>query len=249
MSIQGAAADSVVKLISKLYDDSKYLVSNTANKIVEIPSNIGKVVVTVEGIPLKIVETVNKLQKTTAMLVAVPEKVGSTIGNIVTITTNAVTKNGGKLQQSLNDGAKGVVGAISKTTLNGLYGIPGVGQLTAAAVGTVVTSAAALESANKVVGVGTKIMDDFVVEAGTVQTGTVQPGTVQPGTVKTGTVQHGTVQSGGAKTRRHLKKIIRDRQFIQTRTNKMIREFMNPCLTKTHNKKHISKKSKRRRRL
>lgn len=54
-------------------------------------------------------------------------------------------------------------------------------------------------------------------------------------------------QSGGAKTRRHLKKMIRERQLIQTRTNKMIHEFMNPSL-KTQNKKHIIKKTKRRRR-
>jgi hypothetical protein len=55
-------------------------------------------------------------------------------------------------------------------------------------------------------------------------------------------------QYGGAKTRRQLKRVIRDRELIQTRTNKMIREFMNPKHTTTQNKKHISKKSKRRRR-
>jgi hypothetical protein len=55
-------------------------------------------------------------------------------------------------------------------------------------------------------------------------------------------------QYGGAKTRRHLKRVIRDRELIQTRTNKMIREFMNPKHATTQNKKHISKKSKRRRR-
>ena len=55
-------------------------------------------------------------------------------------------------------------------------------------------------------------------------------------------------QTGGAKTRRHLKRVIRDRELIQTRTNKMIREFMNPTHKTTQNKKHISKKSKRRRR-
>ena len=54
-------------------------------------------------------------------------------------------------------------------------------------------------------------------------------------------------QTGGAKTRRHLKNIIRDRKLIQSRTNKMISEFMNPSLTRSH-KKHISKKTKRRRR-
>lgn len=244
MSIQGAAASVVNNVIntasngvSKLYEDGKGLVSNTANKIVELPSDIGNVIVTVETIPLKIVEKVNELQKTTAILVTVPEKVGSIIGNIATIAKKSITKNGDKLQQSLNDSAKGVVGAVSKSTLNGLYGIPVVGQLTAAAVGTAATSAAALESANNVVGVGTKIMDDFVKEAAD-----------QIGSGQTGIGQSGTGQTGGAKTKRHLKKIIRDRQFIQTRTNKMIREFINPGLTKTHNKKYISKKSKRRRR-
>ena len=54
-------------------------------------------------------------------------------------------------------------------------------------------------------------------------------------------------QGGGAKTRRHLKKTIRQRQLIQTRTNKMIREFMNPSLTITQNKKHIKSKRRRRR--
>ena len=52
---------------------------------------------------------------------------------------------------------------------------------------------------------------------------------------------------GGAKTRRHLKNTIRQRQLIQTRTNKMIREFMNPSLTRTQNKKHIKSKRRRRR--
>jgi len=55
-------------------------------------------------------------------------------------------------------------------------------------------------------------------------------------------------QYGGAKTRRHLKRVIRDRELIQTRTNKMIREFMNPKHTTTQNKKYIHRKSKRRRR-
>jgi len=53
-------------------------------------------------------------------------------------------------------------------------------------------------------------------------------------------------KGGGAKTRRHLKKIINNRQLIQTRTNKMIREFLGRATTQ--NKKQISKKSKRRRR-
>jgi hypothetical protein len=51
---------------------------------------------------------------------------------------------------------------------------------------------------------------------------------------------------GGAKTRRHLKRVIRDRELIQTRTNKMISEFLGRATTQ--NKKYISKKSKRRRR-
>jgi hypothetical protein len=55
-------------------------------------------------------------------------------------------------------------------------------------------------------------------------------------------------QGGGAKTRRHLKKMIHHRQLIQTRTNKMIHEFMNPNHTTTKNKKYMQKKSKRRRR-
>lgn len=53
-------------------------------------------------------------------------------------------------------------------------------------------------------------------------------------------------QYGGAKTRRHLKRIIRDRELIQTRTNKMISEFLGRATTQ--NKKQISNKSKRRRR-
>lgn len=53
-------------------------------------------------------------------------------------------------------------------------------------------------------------------------------------------------KGGGAKTRRHLKRVIRDRELIQTRTNKMIREFLGRATTQ--NKKQISKKSKRRRR-
>jgi len=51
---------------------------------------------------------------------------------------------------------------------------------------------------------------------------------------------------GGAKTRRQLKNIIKHRHLIQTRTNKMIREFLGH--TTTQNKKYIPKKSKRRRR-
>lgn len=36
-------------------------------------------------------------------------------------------------------------------------------------------------------------------------------------------------QNGGAKkTRKHMKKVIRDRVLIQSRTNKMIHEFLNP---------------------
>jgi len=36
-------------------------------------------------------------------------------------------------------------------------------------------------------------------------------------------------QTGGAKkTRKHMKKVIRDRVLIQSRTNKMIHEFLNP---------------------
>jgi hypothetical protein len=61
------------------------------------------------------------------------------------------------------------------------------------------------------------------------------------------TMGGGQQKRGGAKTRRLLKNIIRDRKLIQTRTNKMISEFTNPSLTRT-NKKHISKKSKRIRR-
>lgn len=53
-------------------------------------------------------------------------------------------------------------------------------------------------------------------------------------------------KGGGAKTRRHLKRVIRDRELIQTRTNKMIREFLGRATTP--NKKQISKRSKRRRR-
>lgn len=222
-SVVNNLINTVAAGAGKVYEDGK-------NIVTELPSKVGNVVATVEALPLNVVDKVEQYQKTAAALVGIQDKVASTVGDLATIATNVIAKDSDKLQQGLNEGAKNVVGSASKAALNGLYGIPGVGQLTAAAVGTASTGAAALDSANNIVSVGTGIMNNFAKEA----SGLVE--------------QSNTGQTGGAKTRRHLKKMIRERQLIQTRTKKMIHEFMNPSHSKTQNKKHIIKKTKRRRR-
>jgi hypothetical protein len=233
-SVAKKALDNVAAGVATVYIDGTNFVSN-------LPSGAGKVIAAVEAVPLKMAAKVDEYQKTAASLVGVQGKIESIIGNLVTIATTAITKNGPKLQESLNEGAKGVVGSASNAALSGVYGLPVVGQLASAAVGTASTGAAALKSANNVLGVGTQIMNQIVEDA-TKESGAPQHSVAAALGSKTGG------QTGGAKTRRHLKKMIRQRHLIQTRTNKMIHEFMNPIHPKTMNKKYFSKKSKRRRR-
>lgn len=231
-SVAKKALDNVAAGVATVYIDGTNFVFN-------LPSGAGKVIAAVEAVPLKMAAKVDEYQKTAASLVGVQGKIESIIRDLATIATKAITTNGAKLQESLNEGAKGVVGSASNAALSGVYGLPVVGQLAAAAVGTASTGAAALKSANNVLGVGTQMMNQIVEDA-TKESGAPQHSVAAALGSKTGG------QTGGAKTRRHLKKMIRERQLIQTRTNKMISEFTNPSLTRTH-KKHISKKSKRRR--
>jgi hypothetical protein len=226
-NIANEAITSASSGVSKLYEDGKQLVSNSTETILAFPSKIGGVVETVESFPLSVAEHVDKARKSSNALVKVPEQVQSTLGDIAAIATESIAKHGDDIQKGLNDGAKNVTGSIGRATLEGFKAIPFVGVGVAAGKGAFDTAVSLTKSFQDLGGVATKIVND-ITEKAKLNIATKTDG-----------------QTGGAKTRRHLKKMIRDRQLIQTRTNKMIHDFTNP---KPQTKKNMPKKKTMRRR-
>jgi hypothetical protein len=218
------AVDDASAGVKEVYDDGK-------EALLVLPNMVGDALEGIENLPKTITTKVNEFQETTAALVKVPEQVGSIVGDLTTIVEDSVGKQSEKLEAAVVKGSEGVIGTIGKASVESFKAIPVVGMGVAAGKGAVDTGIVLLNSFRDLGGIAAKIVNDITDKA--------KKNIV---TNKTGG------QRGGAKTRRLLKNIIRDRKLIQTRTNKMISEFTNPRQMTRQNKKHIFKKTKRRRR-
>jgi hypothetical protein len=217
----------------ELYKDGKEALSVLPNMAVTAVQKI-------ESLPGTITKTVDKLQETTAALVNVPKQVGSIVGDLTTIVKYSVEEQGEKIKGVVVKGAEGVIGTMGKAGVESLKAIPVIGVGVAAGKGAADTGIVLLNSFKDLGTVATQIVNNITDKA---KNNILNKPTEQT----TSEVKEGG-QYGGAKTRRKLKKMIRERQLIQTRTDKMIREFMNPKHTTTQNKKYVRRKSKRRRR-
>jgi hypothetical protein len=227
------AVDDAAAGVKEVYDDGK-------EALLVLPNMVGDAFESIENLPKTVTNKVNELQETTTALVKVPEQVGSIVGDLTTIVGDSVEEQSEKIEGAVVKGAEGVIGTVGKAGVESLKAIPVVGVGVAAGKGAVDTGIVLLNSFRDLGNVATQIVNNITEKA---KTNILNRPTEQSKTEKKVGGQY-----GGAKTRRHLKNIIRDRELIQTRTNKMIREFMNPTHRTTQNKKHISKKSKRRRR-
>ncbi len=207
--------------------------SDFVEKIENVPGQLGEAL---ESVPSKFVDvitnasnTIDKIADATTHL-AEPTKYKTIVANVGSVAENIIGNiNTNELEQKIVDGASklaniGVDTFITAAKTNPITGLP----IIAMEKGTKAASQFVI-SGSEIVNKLNEGLDKTLKEIDT------------PMFPKTG-------QSGGAKTRRHLKKMIRERQLIQTRTNKMIHEFTNPNHRSTQNKKHIIKKTKRRRR-
>ena len=215
-------------------------ITNIALKVEELPKIVGN---TLEALPNNTVlgikyanEKVNEIVDVSADL-ANPIKFGKIAKNLGQISNNIDS------EALKNVGVKFINGALNNATstttrvlmTNPLTGIPlatGISLVNAAR-----TVSQALEKVSQ-------IADDAIDKTSRKINLPSAPNVLAPPSPPPPPDK----KRGGAKTRRQLKRVIRDRELIQTRTNKMIQEFMNPRHTITHNKKNISNKSKRRRR-
>ena len=217
-------------------------------KIEDAPKNFVGVL---ESAPKNIVSGINSVNKDLDEVVgaskdlADPKRFGDIATNLGQIPNNIDSEAVKNLAAKF---ISGVLNNVSSTTERVLMSTP----FTAIPLATTISLAKTAENIGKTAEGMTKIANDAVEKtAEKISRSTSLPNTqvkvsanILPPSAPPSKIQ--LKKGGGAKTRRHLKKIISNRQLIQTRTNKMISEFLGRATTQ--NKKQISKKSKRRRR-
>jgi hypothetical protein len=203
-------------------------INGAFDKLDKIPSDISDKAGEVQEV---VSDKLNKVTKVTEAFA--DEKVATIVaGDMSKVANEALNHIDTKeISNLVSNGISAAVTAVSKGFVDGLYANPIVGSATKLGTSVLDAGGKLADTGSKIVNVVTKSVDKALLDSA------LPP---KP--------PNGGGQSGGAKTRRYLKKMIRERQLIQTRTNKMIHEFMNPSHPKTMNKKYFSKKSKRRRR-
>ena len=234
-ALVGVANNVANNVIDKVANGAGQVYTDGKGALLMLPNMAVTAIQRIENLPGTITKTVDQLKETTGALVNVPKQVGSIVSDLTTIVGDSVEEQGGKIESVVVKGAEGVIGTVGEAGFASLKAIPVVGVGVAAGKGTVDTGIVLLNSVQDFGKVATQIVNNITEKA--------KKNILDKQTI---TNTGGAGQHGGAKTRRHLKRVIRDRELIQTRTNKMIREFLGRATTQ--NKKQISKKSKRRRR-
>jgi hypothetical protein len=214
-------------------------VSEVFKSIDEIPSHISNKAGEVEN---AVSDKLTNVAKVTKALV--DEKVSNKVAGDLSEVSGKVLENinTDEISKLASNGISAAVTAVAKGFVDGLYANPIVGSATKLATSVLDAGGKLAETGSKMVNVVTKSVDKALLDSEL---------TPHPPPITghdTNRPEKGGRQAGGAKTRRHLKKMIRQRELIQTRTKKMIREFMNPIRTTSKNKKHIIKQTKRHRR-
>jgi hypothetical protein len=220
--------DKIDNGVAQVYGDGKELASNTANAISNVPSNLVHAVETIEQIPETLAKKVSDFKESVKLLKTLPENVAEATKDIAILMSDSIQNQSANIEAAAITGLTNMTDIAGKAVFESLKTVPVIGSGVAVGKGTAETTIAFAKAANRFGKIATQIVDDITEKAEQ-------------------TILNKPIQAGGAKTRRHLKQMIREREKIQTRTNKMIRDFMNPVLAKTRNKKNISKKSKRRR--
>jgi hypothetical protein len=225
--LAGAAEKAVEKSadgIKEVYNDTTNFATGAANtiydKITGLPETIGN---TVEKVPSNIAHSIDAVSKSVDVL-ADPE-VRENIQNIISksgeIVSNSIAKHGDELKGAVITGANGVTNTLGEAALTSIKAVPVLGLAVATGEGTVKTVTSLSKSFINLGDTVTKIINDVT------QNGRDLILMKKKG--HTFTSVNPSLQNGGAKkTRKHMKKVIRDRVLIQSRTNKMIHEFLNP---------------------
>jgi hypothetical protein len=217
--------DKIDNGVAQVYGDGKELVSNTANTISNIPSSL---VHAVGQIPETVANKVSDVKKSVEILRNVPEDVAIITEDIASIMSNSFHKHSDKIKHVVIDGLTNITDIAGKAVFESFKTVPVIGSGVAVGKGAAETTIALVKAGNGLGKIATDIVNDITEKANQ-------------------NMLNKPIQVGGAKTRRHLRQMIRDREKIQTRTKQMISDFMNPGLAKTRNKKNMYKKSKRRR--
>jgi hypothetical protein len=231
-------------------EDLKKEVDRLLTAIENIPKNVGE---GFEAIPQDILALNKKLEEISSSMVQLADtkKFSESLNALGPLIDNLEKSVDPKVFENIiTDTAVGTANIAVQTGLKTLSTIPVFGTGFTAFMGLGQTVIKLANGVQRGLEAGT-IMINKAVDKTTGNTGKIiNKNSSDPPKITGQTTKETKVsgQAGGAKTRRHLKRVIRDRELIQTRTNKMIREFMNPKHAITQNKKYIHRKSKRRRR-
>jgi hypothetical protein len=241
--LAGAAEKAVEKSadgIKEVYKVTTGAANTIYDKITGLPETIGNTIEYIENAPSNIAHHIDAVSKSADVL-ADPE-VRENIQNILSksgeIVSNSIAKHGDELKGAVITGTNDVTNTVGEAALTSLKAVPVLGLAVATGEGTVKT---VTSLSNSFINLGNtvKAILDNVIQNGRdlIRTKKGQPFTsVNP-----------SIKGGAKKTRKHMKKVIRDRVLIQSRTNKMIHEFLNPNHTIKRLKTIKTSKTKRRR--